>query len=39
MLALKFAEMDIVLFNRNDVITTSEETEEVLPCLPGNVGM
>lgn len=36
---MKFAEMDIVLFNRNDIVTTSEEEEEELGCIPHVVGM
>lgn len=34
---MKFAEMDIVLFNRNDIVTTSEEEEE--GCEVGVMGM
>ncbi len=35
---MRNAEMDIVLFNRNDVITTSLEEEEE-ECIFGAVGM
>lgn len=36
---MKNAEMDIVLFNRNDIITTSTEEEEEDECFPGTPGM
>ncbi len=35
---MKFAEMEIVLVNRNDIVVTSFEEEE-LGCLPGDFGM
>lgn len=34
---MTFAEMNITLVN--DVITTSVEEEEELPCIPGTPGM
>ncbi len=36
---MKFAEMEIVLVNRNDIVVTSPVEEEELGCIVGMLGM